>query len=63
MNSKESMNTIFGRILAVSHNIRNHVIFDNIANLWDQGNNIFMVYGNSHITSLEPALRALVENQ
>ncbi|MFH1178104.1 MAG: hypothetical protein V1711_00035 [bacterium] len=62
MNSKKSVNTVFGKILTARHNTRNQIIFDNIANLWNQGNNIFMVYGNSHITSLEPALRALVEN-
>jgi len=63
MNTKENTNTIFGRILTARHNIRNQIIFDNIVDLWRQGNNIFMVYGNSHITSLGPALRALVKNQ
>jgi hypothetical protein len=63
MNSAGSMNTVFGKILTATEEIRNEVIFDKITELWHQGGNLFMVYGKTHVELLEPALRALIEKE
>ena len=52
--------TIFNRISAQRSRLRDLGILNTIVKYWNEGRNIFFVYGHAHVVRLEPALRALV---
>ena len=53
-------NPINSEVSAASSGYRNTYIVKEILMLWNNGRNIFIVYGSGHAITLEPALKILL---